>query len=452
MTKKEVHFKIFANGLDLSLVELYLKQAVFPQADIKVSRIAKIKLNLDEILIFGIRNLEDPFFNELMDARKNLTNEIVVVTDSQDSILLCTLARMGFNDIYLLPYESQKLKSALLDLIQNYSESVEEKSSDFSDISKDKFDIIIGSSPELINSVNLARRIAENPSVSVLLLGDTGTGKGLLAKTIHEHSPRSNAPFIDIVCSAIPVTLLESELFGYERGAFTDAKNRKIGLFELAENGTIFLDEIGDLTPDIQVKLLRAIDEKVVRRLGGTVDISINARIISATNRDLSRLVEQKLFRIDLYHRLNVVSIKIPPLRERGNDIIKLAEHFIKELSEKFNKPRKKIDKNLKEFLLKYEWPGNVRELKNAMERAVLLSETPLLMVEDLFHTSVPQPAKSSLKKNENIKLDLNLNSVNLHELTKIYASEVLQRLNGNKSQTARILGISRPKLDRLLD
>ena len=265
------------------------------------------------------------------------------------------------------------------------------------------------------------------------------------------------SPFIDIVCTAIPEELLESELFGYEAGAFTDARTRKIGLFELAEKGTLFLDEIGDLSLNIQTKLLRAIEKKVIKRLGGIHDIPINARIISATNRDLEVMVEQNRFRRDLYHRLNVVSIEIPPLRKRGADIILLANHFIKEFNEQFNKSIKKIDKDLQHFLMGYPWPGNVRELRNAIERAVLLNENGKLMLQDFsnLRTSVqvnfPEISENVALPDHIIRLDINYGSTGLRKLEIYYAREVLKKIGGNKTQAARLLGISRPKLDTLL-
>jgi two-component system response regulator AtoC len=194
--------------------------------------------------------------------------------------------------------------------------------------------------------MRFAKKVADKSDVSVVILGETGTGKGMIARLIHEYSRRASGPFVDITCSAIPENLMESELFGYESGAFTNAKSRKYGLFELAENGTLFLDEMGDLTLSIQSKLLRTIEKKLVRRLGGVVDIPINARIISATHRNLEEMIKVGSFRRDLYHRLNVVSFEIPPLRSRGDDVVLIADKFIKEFNEQFGKSIKRIEKN----------------------------------------------------------------------------------------------------------
>jgi two-component system response regulator AtoC len=316
------------------------------------------------------------------------------------------------------------------------------------------FSSIIGTSPVFVETIKLAQKVSLNNDLSVLILGETGTGKGLLAKAIHQNGTKSNFPFVDIICTAIPGTLLESELFGYEKGAFTDARERKLGLMELAEEGTVFLDEIGDLNAEIQAKLLKALDNKVIRRLGGINDITINARIITATNRNLQKLVHDKLFRDDLYHRLNVITINIPPLRERGNDVLVLAEHFLRESSAKYAKPHFKIGPELREFLLTYSWPGNVRELKNAIERGVLLSDNETLVLKDFFNlpkSKLPMKKGDKIEEQDKIYLEIDYMDNNLDSISKTYAFYVLKKLNNNKSKTAQLLGISRPKLDKLL-
>jgi two-component system response regulator AtoC len=362
---------------------------------------------------------------------------------------------MGFINIFLFPHEIPKFISYLTEVIDNktyLTASVTQEESNLYD-----FNSIIGTSKEFSSIIEIAKKVSENNNVSVLLLGETGTGKGLLAKAIHKNGKAANAPFVEIVCSAIPEDLLESELFGHEKGAFTNALYRKLGLFELAENGTLFLDEVGDLSFNLQVKLLRVIEKKVIRRLGSVDDIPISTRIISATNKDLNDLVEKNLFRNDLYHRLNVVSIMLPALRERGDDIILLMEKFVQEFNEQFNKSVDSFEDGLKEFLLSYTWPGNVRELRNAVERAVLLSEDNLLRVND-FSILLKNLPLNILEKEEHIsfhpnliRLDLNYENIDLIKLSQIYAKEVLRKMMGNKTKSARILGISRPKLDKLL-
>jgi two-component system response regulator AtoC len=258
---------------------------------------------------------------------------------------------------------------------------------------------------------------------------------------------------VDIICTSIPEALLESELFGYEPGAFTSAKNQKQGLFELADKGTLFLDEIGDLSITIQSKLLRTIEKKIIRRLGGVKDIPISARIISATNKDLKIQLENNLFRRDLFHRLNTVTIELPALRDRGDDVLILADHFIAHFNKIFNKNITKMAPELKDFILKYSWPGNVRELRNSFERAILLNEENVLRLNHFSHLYSQSPQR---KQDEDIspqfvKLKFEYEKVDLKQIDKLYAIEILQKMNGNKSKTAKQLGISRPKLDILL-
>jgi transcriptional regulator with PAS, ATPase and Fis domain len=320
-----------------------------------------------------------------------------------------------------------------------------------------KLSNIIGSSPKFVHTIELVKKVAQYSKSNILLLGETGTGKGLLARAIHTLGRNNDEPFVDIICTSLPENLLESELFGYEVGAFTNAKTRKLGLFELAGNGTLFLDEIGDMSYNLQAKLLRAIEKKVIKRLGGTVDIVIKSQIISATNRNLNEMVEAGTFRRDLYHRLNVVTIELPPLRDREQDILRIADHFIVEFNTKFNKSVRKISRELKHFLMGYSFPGNVRELKNSIERAVLLTEKDELHISD-FATMLNSASASDfahLKSDEIpqnvIRLDLNYGVTDLKQLTKYYAEKVLEKVGNNKSQASKLLGISRPKLDTLV-
>src|SRR3989442_3413782 len=237
------------------------------------------------------------------------------------------------------------------------------------------FDQIIGRSPAIREMLSMAQKVAESEVSSVLLQGESGTGKDLVAKAIHYHSNRADGPFIAINCAAIPATLIESELFGYEKGAFTDAKARKEGMFEQAEGGTLFLDEIGELELSLQAKLLRVLEEGAFRRVGGLKDIPFDARIIAASNRDLKTEGEAGRFRADLFYRLSVIEIDIPPMRERGDDVRVLAEHYISNFKSRL---RKNIDSITPEALAvfrSYEWPGNVRELRNVIERAMILED-----------------------------------------------------------------------------
>jgi DNA-binding NtrC family response regulator len=411
----------------------------------------------NDIIVLQLESMESLKLKDVIAVRRKINNKILIIIRNADALFVTSLLKFGFYNIFVFPYEVLKFTSLLAEIISNKTYITEGNRLGTFGVNRQGINSIIGGSESLLRVLNLANKVSEKSSANILILGDTGTGKGLFARAIHNNGKTRAFPFIDIVCTAIPENLLESELFGYEAGAFTDARTRKIGLFELADKGTLFLDEIGDLSINIQTKLLRAIEKKVIKRLGGVADIPINARIISATNRDLDSMVEDNLFRRDLFHRLNVVSIEVPLLSERGDDIVILANHFIKEFNIQFEKSVKKIDKDLQHFLMGYSWPGNVRELRNAIERAVLLSDSDKISIDDFSNlirtTQIEFQDNISSEKipNNVVRIDINYGTTGLRKLEKHYAREVLKRLNGNKTQAARLLGISRPKLDTLL-
>lgn len=304
---------------------------------------------------------------------------------------------------------------------------------------------IIGDSPAIKKVLDLAYLVAKR-DIPVVLTGESGTGKEILAKAIHSASIRSKKPVVAINCGALPETLLESELFGYEKGAFTDASSTHKGLFEAADGGTLFLDEIGDASSMIQLKLLRALQEQAIRRVGGNTDIPVNVRIIAATNRNLEEEVQKKSFRDDLYYRLNVISIHLPPLRERKEDIPQFADYFIKLYGPPLNPGVKGIAKEATYRLLSYSWPGNVRELANVIRRALVMTRSETIMPGDLlFQGPVPEQitggiADSSLDKEGNL---MNMKgAVTSFETT--YLKNILSEVNGNVSMAADIAGLSR--------
>ncbi len=302
-----------------------------------------------------------------------------------------------------------------------------------------------------------ARQIAaleETPPV--LITGETGTGKGLVARTIHASGSRSGQPFIDVNCTALPGSLMEAELFGYERGAFTDAKESKLGLFEAAEGGFIFLDEVGDIELSLQGKLLRAIEERTVRRVGGIRDRTINVRILAATNRDLERESQRERFRKDLYFRLAVILLRLPPLRERGDDVLRLAEHYLRQFSAKYGRDVRRIDALARERLLRYPWPGNVRELSHVIERAVLWSQGPVLEVEHLSLTATHDEQSAGAAGGDS-EPDAAAGAepatafpppgVDLAQWEKSMIEQALREAGGNQTRAAQRLGISRDTL-----
>jgi len=318
---------------------------------------------------------------------------------------------------------------------------------------KDKptFNHIVGHSAVIKTIIQLSKKIARINSTTVLLLGESGTGKDLFARAIHNESSRSDKSFVTINCSSLPETLLEAELFGHEQGAFTDARKLKKGLFEMADGGTVFLDEIGEINLATQVKLLGVIENRTIRRLGGTIDIPVDIRIIAATNRDLKRSIEEKTFREDLFYRLKVFQITIPALREHIEDVQALTNHFIAQFNAQFRKNIRAIDPSAKALLELYRWPGNIRELRNIIERAVILESGDVLQVEsfpgEIVHmqkekqavAAVQDPAPASLLLPEAPSAELSL-----YELERQTILQALKKVGNNQSKAARLLGISR--------
>ena len=457
MSEGQYNIKIFSDSADIVSVTSALKQLELKGFPLNVTFPSEPEINNNDIVVLKIDSLDSNLYKNLLKSRKGKANKFVVIINNSDALLVTSLLKQGFLDIFVFPYEVLKFTSFLSEIISNKSYITETSRIGSFGMNRQGIKSILGNSEKLLKAVDLASKFSEKSNSNVIILGETGTGKGLFARAIHNNGPANQFPFIDIVCTAIPEHLLESELFGYEAGAFTDARTRKIGLFELAERGTLFLDEIGDLSFNIQTKLLRAVEKKVIKRLGGVVDIPVNARIISATNRDLEFMVEHNLFRRDLYHRLNVVSIEIPPLRERGEDIVLLANHFIEEFNKQFNKSVKKLDKDVQHLLLGHSWYGNVRELRNAIERAVLLSDERRLQLKDFsnllnnIQSNSTVDIKTETTPTNIVRLDVNYGLTSLRNVDKEYARKVLLKMGGNKTQTAKLLGISRPKLDTLL-
>jgi DNA-binding NtrC family response regulator len=301
---------------------------------------------------------------------------------------------------------------------------------------------LVGQSPPMVAIYTLIARVAALDT-TVLILGETGTGKELVARAIHYASPRADRPFVVVDCTALPEALFESELFGHERGAFTGAVAARRGLLESAAGGTCFLDEVGELSPALQAKLLRALQERVIRRVGGNEPVPIDVRIIAATNRDLRTRAEQGAFRGDLYYRLNVVPIEMPPLRERRQDIPILARHFLAKFAQATGKAVAALSPAAAARLEAYHWPGNVRELEHAIERAVALASSAVLLPEDLppelSRTGPPAPPRPPRR-------------MTLEELKQWYVGEVLEETGGNKARAADILGIDRKTLYRMID
>ena len=345
----------------------------------------------------------------------------------------------GAADYFALPEDRGALRDAVESAIDRRRAALARGAHAQLEARSYAFGDIVGQSPALRATLDRASRVLPHAGATVLIAGETGTGKELLARALHYGGPRASGPFIELNCAALPAQLLESELFGHERGAFTDAKTAKPGLFEAADGGTLLLDEINQLALELQAKLLRTLEQKAARRLGSTTTRAFDVRIIAATNADLASEVRAGRFREDLFYRLNVVSLALPPLRDRGEDVVLLAEAFLARFSAQYGLPQPPLDAEARRALLMHSWPGNVRELRNAMERALLLSPAGTLELSELRPspapvngTPIPFPAP-------------------LHDIIQSAARAMIDATGGNRSEAARRLGISRSRLQRLL-
>jgi len=347
--------------------------------------------------------------------------------------------RRGAADYFVLPPDLDLLRRTVAARVEYVRETEVGRRGDYAST----FDNIIGDSRTLRAVLDKAMRVISHRDVTVLIGGETGTGKELLARAIHDGGPRAKGPFVAVNCAAIPATLLESELFGHEKGAFTSAHTAKPGLFEEAHLGTLFLDEIGHLPLELQGKLLRALEEKRIRRVGGTDEREVDVKIVAATHVDLGEAVDRGEFRQDLYYRLDVVSLYLPPLRERGSDLELLAREFATALAKRYGLPTPEFTPALLSALRQHTWPGNVRELRHAIERALILSEPGSLDPEEL----VPRTASQRSAGAGDIPFP-----ATLHEIAAAAASRMVDACDGNKSEAARRLAISRSRLQRLLD
>jgi DNA-binding NtrC family response regulator len=315
-------------------------------------------------------------------------------------------------------------------------------------------DYLHSSSPSMQEAYAIAEQVARGDTTSVLIEGESGTGKEYFANLIHRMSARHSQPFVEINCAAIPSELLESELFGYEKGAFTDARAQKLGLMELANGGTLFLDEIGEMSPMLQVKLLRVLERRTFKRVGGTKDIAVNLRIISATNQDLERMVKEGTFREDLYYRLKVVPLYVPPLRERKEDILPLSRLFMERFAKQFKKPFKDISTAAQRLLTDYPWPGNIRELRNLFERTVLLEQGELLDTQHLKLAGRVRPASEASigqRVDEMVSGTMPATGIPFEALVEELERALIMRASyatkWNQSRTAEMLNLKRDKL-----
>jgi len=371
---------------------------------------------------------------------------VIVVTGQADVDTAVSALRAGAYDFVTKPLSSETVAAAVGRAVEHRALRGELRRLRRALDATKPIDGIIGDSPAIRGVGEMIARIADNDA-TVLITGESGTGKELVARAIHQLGPRKDEPFVAINCGAVPANLLESELFGHVKGAFTDARRDRPGLFVQAGSGTILLDEIGEMPLDMQVKLLRVLQARVVRPVGGDDEVAFHARVVCATNRDLETEVEEGRFRQDLYYRVNVVAIDVPPLRSRAGDVLLLAQHFLRRIAERTGKPVSGISPEAARKLLDYDWPGNVRELENCMERAVALTRLSDITVDDL-----PERIRDHQTARLVIAGDDPTELVTLSEMERRYVRRVLAACSGNKTQAAKVLGIDRRSLYRRLE
>ena len=387
---------------------------------------------------------------------------ILAMASEPDHGFAVELVKLGVSAYFIVPDEQKKISQQIGMLYNDWvAKRNKEKLVEFQQQVYD-FRRIVGDSPALKVTLDRAQKVIKNSTMTVLITGETGTGKELFARAIHYNGKNKNSPFVDIACSALPETLLESELFGYEKGAFTDAKEKKLGLFELAGDGSIFLDEIGDISLATQSKLLKVIEDRSMRRVGGVRDVPVRARVIAATSADLEAKMRSGEFRKDLYHRLKILPLELPPLRDRKEDIPLLVDSFSESFNKEYNRKIKGVTPHALQILMEHEWEGNVRELKHSIERAFLLEESDWITEHDFDLEStkarpvtrkviINKPESLPPKEVDSLMLLIPLDRASLSDVQRMFVQKVLDHVGGNKVRAAKILGVSRPRLDRIL-
>jgi two-component system response regulator AtoC len=408
--------------------------------------LSTVKKNVIDLILLDMR-LPDIDGLEVLKRIKEFDTEILVImmTAYSDVQTAVSAMKSGAYDYINKPFELEELKLLIEKGLETKSLINEVRRLHRQQKEQYQNSHIYGVSPQIHYVKELIGMISKTHKTSVLIQGESGTGKELAANAIHYNSKRSDKPLMKINCSAIPDTLLESELFGYEKGAFTDAKNTKKGLFELADGGTVFLDEIGDMNPFLQSKILRVLENQTFMRVGGEREIKVDIRIIAATNKDLEKMVREGFFRKDLYYRLKVMVVEMPPLRDRVEDILLLSNLFIEENNKEYSKNIKGFAEEAKKLMIQYSWPGNVRELKNVIERAMILTDQEVITPKHLpFEMKQTEKITPVIGEQELIE---NTDDISLENMEKIHLLKVLKRLDWNKSKASKLLGISRATL-----
>lgn len=401
---------------------------------------------LPDIVLLDIHLPDISGISILEEIKKESKDAVVImITAFGDIQTAVKTIKVGAYDFVEKPFNMDKLKILIGKALETFS--LRKEVSQFrSQLSKQYgFDNIIGKSEEMLNILELTKKVSRSDTTTILLQGESGTGKDLIAKVIHYESSRAEKPFMDINCTALPETLIESELFGYEKGAFTDAKNMKKGLFELSDGGTIFLDEIGDMKPSTQAKLLKVIENKTFKRIGGVKDVSVDIRVIASTNKDIVEAVKNGTFREDLYYRLKVIPIDLPPLRERKEDIRILAKFFIDEFNREFKKEVKGISEETAKAFLSYHWPGNIRELKNVIERAMILENEEYILPEHLPIELLKNDIQ--VRNMPNSQISIPAGGIDIEQFEKELIRQALEITKWNQTKAAKLLNLTRDAL-----
>ncbi len=446
------------------------------EAESGTGGLAQIRSESPDLILLDVRLPDLGGIDVLREVKQNhVATPVIMITGDPQLDDIKTAIKLGAIDFVKKPLDFDELQITLSNAL-DHSRLRSER-----DVLRDEvrkrsgYHEVVAKSPRMVELMNFVRKVAASETSTVLIQGESGTGKDLVAKAIHYDSARAEKPFVAINCSAIPETLMEAELFGHERGAFTDAKAQKKGLFEVADGGTLFLDEIGELSTYLQAKLLRALEEQTIRRVGGLKDLAVDIRVIAASNRNLEQGVHQGTFRQDLFYRLSIIPIFIPPLRDRMEDVLPLVEFFIERYNFRFRKNVKGITKETRELLMEYNWPGNVRELKNAVERAMILEESDCIrptylpiqvtgQVQD-FDSAIPVTADAESGGEDHSAtrgvakwrplpsgkliplLRLPKQGTSLEEVERSLVGLALRQSDGNQSQAAKLLDITRDAL-----
>jgi len=407
--------------------------------------IQKIKEEAPDIVLLDIKMPGMDGYEVLEEAVKIDPGLVVImITAYEDIGGVVRAMRLGAFDYIIKPFDFDKILISVQKSLETSKlrREVERLRADKRiDIG---FQDIVAVSKEMARVFEMVNKISRSETSTVLIQGDSGTGKELIAHAIHQRSKREKMPFITVNCAGFPEYLLENELCGHQKGAFTDAKEVKKGLLELAEGGTLFLDEIGDMDLSLQSKLLRLVEQKTFRRMGGVKDIQVDVRIITATNKDLLKLKEEGKFREDLFYRINVASLRLPSLRERSDDILPLTKFYVEKYNKEFHRNIIKIDNAVEEFFVNYKWPGNVRELKNVIERAMILGEGDTLLMEHLPIEILGQVSRRG-KTIEGISIPQE--GISLEKVEEGLVRQALKMANGNQTKAAKLLDISRDAL-----